>query len=222
MQSFKQYINESFEKIIITSVDSPEYLEALQMDENDIAIVNEIDDKCIITTKGNTDNKIKEITLPVSALEFYETRKAFHPIVEQIQPIVSFDFDSVLANTRTDPIKGYAKDELDNLIIDGPNNEYTNKVKEYNRKGYKVVIVSARPTKDRNQIVQFVQEHNLPVLEADIYCTTFRPKTPLLNKLNVFNHYDDDEKTITALNADGKERGILVTGTKPSRPHIDV
>jgi len=115
--------------------------------------------------------------------------------------IVSFDFDNTIAKTQMTPNGKYDKDANGNLIVTGIKRDIEKIMREYNAKGYKVLIVTARPEKDRWQVEEFVEKYNLPV--SKIYCTSFRPKKYLLNKIPVEAHYDDSLKEIDGLKSIG-------------------
>jgi hypothetical protein len=112
---------------------------------------------------------------------------------------VSFDFDGVLHKDvipGTLHPKSYYKIDLD------PNDQMLAKVRE-EAKTNNVVIVSARPAMSQDVIEKFIKNHNLPI--ERVYTTDDRPKLPLLLKLGVVRHYDDNPKIRNSLEDSGIE-----------------
>jgi len=104
------------------------------------------------------------------------------------RPIVSFDFDGVLhQEMQSGTIHPLHFDHGDLA----PREEYINELFQES-KNNNIIIVSARCSDE--EIWQFIEIHHLPVKE--VYATCMRPKIPLLMKLGVIRHYDDDVESI--------------------------
>jgi len=135
--------------------------------------------------------------------------------------IASFDFDNTLAKTRRNSDGTYAKDENKSLIIDGINEHIKDELMRYHSKGYKIIIVTARPDKpvSRQQVEDFVKQYELPI--SRIYFTEFRPKWHLLKKIPIEVHYDDDEVEVEGLRKVGKNVIKVDRLQEAKNPDID-
>ena len=122
--------------------------------------------------------------------------------------IISFDFDgTIFNNIWNEEALDYERDE--NGDITGTlNQDIAQKMSDYVEKGFQVIIVSSRPDAWKNEIVEFVQEHNLPV--SEIYCTNGQDKVHLLKELQVSKHFDDDQNELSKINQDRQVIGVSV------------
>lgn len=125
-----------------------------------------------------------------------------------MEKIVSFDFDDTIFKLKWDTEENdFVRDdglntigEL-NLKIDGL-------IRQYAAAGWKVVIVTSRYDVHKQEVIDFVKEHNLPI--SEIYCTNGENKINTLMKVKAQIHYDDDKSEIDAINRHGEIKGILV------------
>ena len=110
---------------------------------------------------------------------------------------ITFDFDETL----TQPIWNEAIQEFEQSS--NPNLKAIAKLKQLYDEGNEIFIVTSRM--DNKEIVEFVNNHGLVVLE--IFCTAGRLKASQLQKLKSTMHFDDDENEAIA----NHELGIITT-----------
>jgi hypothetical protein len=107
------------------------------------------------------------------------------------QKVVTFDFDSTLTVPQwDDESQLWFNGDSDN--DDHLNHERFELIRDYAKKGYSVIIVTSRISRDRLPIVDMVKRHHLPI--SDVICTNMGPKGPILEKLGSCRHYDDMPK----------------------------
>lgn len=130
------------------------------------------------------------------------------PLWEMRMPkIISFDFDNTTTLHKWDYDKGdYVRGE-DGYPVSFPNPRIIQKMRDHAKIGNKVIIVTSRYDKWKQEIIDFVKEHKLPVQE--IHCTNMSWKANKLKKLGASMHYDDDPDELRRLKHKGIT-GILV------------
>ena len=128
------------------------------------------------------------------------------PLWEQNMPeIISFDFDSTITLHKWDTNTGdYVKDEK-HYPKSFPNKRIIQIIKDHAAKGKKVIIVTSRMDIWRQEIEDFVKEHNIPIAKEDIHFTNNSWKAKTLKKLGVSKHYDDYPEELRRL----KYKGIM-------------
>lgn len=113
--------------------------------------------------------------------------------------VVSFDFDGVL---HSDVYPGTIH-PIDFHTTDlNPRLDMFSVVKQESIKN-KIIVVSARHSYMKRYMDEFIINYNLPISET--YVTKGLPKKPLLLKLNVIRHYDDNIKMKKELRGSGIE-----------------
>jgi len=122
--------------------------------------------------------------------------------------IISFDFDDTIFKLEWDGINNDYKRDPQGASMGILNQDIARLIKNYASKGIKIIIVSSRQEEMKQEIVDFVTEHNLPI--SDIYCTNGQDKVHLLKELGVSKHFDDDRFEIDAINKDGQVLGITI------------
>lgn len=126
------------------------------------------------------------------------------PLWEKKMPkIISFDFDNTTTlhkwnNDTGDYIRG-----KEGYPAPFPNERIIKKMRDHAMKGDKVIIVTSRYDKWKQEVIDFVKKHTLPV--QDIHCTNMNWKVNTLKKLGALMHYDDDPDEIKRL----KQEGII-------------
>jgi phosphoglycolate phosphatase-like HAD superfamily hydrolase len=80
-------------------------------------------------------------------------------------------------------------------------------VKNKHSEGYELHIVTFRNEEHRQEVVDFVKLHDLPI--KDVHCTSGKDKTPKLLELNSELHVDDFVETLVLAQLKGV-RGLLV------------
>ena len=122
--------------------------------------------------------------------------------------IISFDFDDTIFKLEWDGINNDYKRDPQGASMGILNQDIARLIKNYASKGIKIIIVSSRQEEMKQEIVDFVTEHNLPI--SDIYCINGQDKVHLLKELGVSKHFDDDRFEIDAINKDGQVLGITI------------
>jgi len=102
--------------------------------------------------------------------------------ISQEKKIISFDFDSTLANS-------YLND--DGFWSISPNVTMINILMNHHSQGDEIIIVTSRMDRSMDEVREFVKDNNLPV--SEIYNTNGEFKGPMLEYLGVSKHYDDDK-----------------------------
>lgn len=128
----------------------------------------------------------------------------------KLNKIVSFDFDDTLCMRS-----GEANKHMMDLL------------RYYDENGYRCYIVTARNRlhenakwinknqPDRVRVKDFIKEHKLPVKQTH-FCN-HEPKGPILKKIGVYKHYDDEiEQVLSA-----REHGIISTYIVDGKEAID-
>jgi hypothetical protein len=95
--------------------------------------------------------------------------------------VLTVDFDETLATTNTSGLHPIQR------ILDF--------VREKASNGWTVHIVSFRPEKLRQEIVNFIKGYKLPI--RSIHCTSGENKVPILKKLGSKLHVDDSVEVCT-------------------------
>ena len=91
---------------------------------------------------------------------------------------ITVDFDETLAKTDT-CWSGWIHMGAGNI---SPIPEIIEFIKQKHLEGYDLHIVTFRSDEHRQEVVDFVEMHNLPI--KDIHCTSGKDKTPKLLELN--------------------------------------
>ena len=128
--------------------------------------------------------------------------------IAQTNMIISFDFDDTLFQGEYDTTEGDFKRDSEGDAIGTLREDIARMVHHYASKGIKIIIVSSRYDKHKNEMIEFVQKHNLPI--SEFHCTNGQDKVHLLKSLGVSKHFDDDKFEIDKINRDGQLMGILV------------
>ena len=140
-------------------------------------------------------------TIAVTATNWYKQA--------QQQKIVSFDFDDTIFMLEFDPEnENYKKDPLTEMPIGTPNPKIVALINQYNQDGWKVIVVTSRMNKYKDQVEDVVRELGLPIQE--IYCTGGEDKVITLMRLGVSKHYDDDRFEISAIRSKSNIEAIQV------------
>jgi FMN phosphatase YigB (HAD superfamily) len=127
--------------------------------------------------------------------------------INDSEKIVSFDFDStLLMNFWDDEKNDYIRNE-DGTTFGFPNQENIKKIKEYNNKGWKVIIVTSRLDEEKQEVIDFVDKYELPI--EDIHCTNSQLKIDTLKRLGVLVHYDDNPEEIQAIQDDPENIKVI-------------
>lgn len=128
---------------------------------------------------------------------------------EDKRPIASFDFDDTIFSLQWDPkIGDYERD--DSGSSSGKlNHEIAETMDKYKADGWKVILVTSRPRLWLQEVKDFCREHAVPVDEY--YSTNFEYKAPILKKLGVQIHYDDDNDEIDKIKEEGIKTVKVVT-----------
>jgi phosphoglycolate phosphatase-like HAD superfamily hydrolase len=117
---------------------------------------------------------------------------------------ITVDFDLTLADTTTS-WNGWIHMGTDGPLT--PIKQVHDLVKEKSSQGYDVHIVTFREEKDKQEVIDFVKEHNLPI--KSVICTAGKDKTPILQALRSELHIDDFLETIMLAELKGI-KGLLV------------
>ena len=120
-----------------------------------------------------------------------------------IKKCITVDFDETLAKTDT-CWNGWIHMGAGNII---PIPEVFDFVKNKHSEGYELHIVTFRSEEHRQEVVDFVKLHDLPI--KDVHCTSGKDKTPKLLELNSELHVDDFVETLVLAQLKGV-RGLLV------------
>lgn len=122
----------------------------------------------------------------------------------KLNKIVSFDFDDTLY-MRTGEV----------------NQEMVDLVRDYDQQGYRCYIVTARNKNhenikwikenqpDRMRIKEFIKLENLPIKQTH-FCN-HAPKGPILKRIGVYKHYDDEVEQINTALEHGIEAVLVET-----------
>jgi predicted kinase len=125
------------------------------------------------------------------------------------QKTVSFDFDDTIFMLEFDPEnENYKRDPLTEMPIGTPNPKIVALINRYNQDGWKVIVVTSRMHKYKDQVEDVVRELGLPIQE--IYCTGGEDKVITLMRLGVSKHYDDDRFEISAIRSKSNIEAIQV------------
>jgi hypothetical protein len=116
---------------------------------------------------------------------------------------ITVDFDETLAKTDT-CWSGWVHMGAGTI---SPILEMFDFVKEKHKEGYEMHIVTFRTEEHRQEVVDFVKLHDLPI--KDVHCTSGKDKTPKLLELNSELHVDDFVETLVLAQLKGI-RGLLV------------
>ncbi|WP_396274993.1 hypothetical protein [Hyphomonas sp.] len=100
--------------------------------------------------------------------------------------IITVDFDETLAIST---ISGWGG----NVLI--PVERVVDFIKLKINEGFKIFIVTFRPEKDKQEIVNFCKYHEIKI--EDIICTDGKTKTKFIKELNSSLHIDDHVETCT-------------------------
>ena len=111
--------------------------------------------------------------------------------------IVSFDFDDTIYSLQWDPEERDYKRDKNGEIIGVLNPEIAAKIKEYHNNGWKVIIVTTRDEKWKQEVLDFVKKHNLPIEE--FHFTNGAWKRNTLKRLGVKVHFDDHKDELKRL-----------------------
>jgi hypothetical protein len=114
-----------------------------------------------------------------------------------IKKCITVDFDETLAKTDT-CWNGWMHMGTGAIV---PIPEVIDFVRQKHSQGYDVHIVTFRPDEHRQEVVDFVKEHKLPI--KDIHCTAGKNKTPTLLKLKSELHVDDFVETLVLAEMEG-------------------
>ena len=126
---------------------------------------------------------------------------------EEKEEVISFDFDDTIALSQWDHENNdYLRDE-NNDIVQKPNKRIIDLIKDYKNKGYKVIVVTTRYDKWRQETEDQLKEWGVPIDE--VHFTNGAWKANRLKKLGVFLHYDDDHEELRRLKYKGI-KGIRV------------
>jgi hypothetical protein len=119
---------------------------------------------------------------------------------------VSFDFDETIFKTEWDKEENDFKRDENGKIIGTLNSEAETLIRDYASKGWEIFIISSRMSDKKQEIIDFVKEHNLPI--TNIYCTNGHYKLSTLKRLQIFTHFDDDYMEIEKINKGTNQHGI--------------
>ena len=126
---------------------------------------------------------------------------------EDDKPVVSFDFDNTIAMSYWDNENNDYVRDVDGSAFQTPNEEIVNKIKEYKSKGYRVIVVTSRYDKWREDTESQLKEWGIPI--DKVYFTNGAWKANGLKQLGVEVHYDDDWEELRRLKYKGI-KGIKV------------
>jgi uncharacterized HAD superfamily protein len=114
-------------------------------------------------------------------------------MIHNKKTIISFDFDSTLTVPQFD--------EENEIFLPSTvaNVQIVNLLKLLSL-NHEIVITTSRSEKDRDEVLGFVKEQNLPV--SKMFFTDGRPKVYTLRTLNVLMHFDDDVEEIMEIEKD--------------------
>jgi len=116
---------------------------------------------------------------------------------------ITVDFDETLAKTDT-CWNGWIHMGAGTI---SPIPEVLDLVKQKHSEGYELHIVTFRSEEHRQEVVDFVKLHDLPI--KDVHCTSGKDKTPKLLELNSELHIDDFVETLVLAQLKGI-KGLLV------------
>ena len=116
---------------------------------------------------------------------------------------ITVDFDETLAKTDT-CWNGWIHMGAGNI---SPIPEVLDLVRQKHQEGYELHIVTFRSEEHRQEVVDFVKLHDLPI--KDVHCTSGKDKTPKLLELNSELHIDDFVETLVLAQLKGI-KGLLV------------
>lgn len=119
---------------------------------------------------------------------------------------ITVDFDETLAKTDT-CWNGWIHMGSGTLV---PIPEIIELVREKHAEGHEIHIVTFRNEECKQEVLNFIKEHNLPVKE--VHCTDGKDKTPTLLKLGSQLHIDDFVETLVLANAKGIECLLVDAG----------
>ncbi|CAB5226260.1 hypothetical protein UFOVP760_39 [uncultured Caudovirales phage] len=102
-----------------------------------------------------------------------------------MKPVVTVDFDNTLAFESVTNT-GWICVGTGRLL---PIPKIHDLVREKHKEGFDIHVVSFREEKDKQEMVSFCKQHNLPI--KSFTCTSSKTKTPILLKLKSMLHIDD-------------------------------
>ena len=125
--------------------------------------------------------------------------------------LISFDFDNTIGMLHWNALEAdYERDDYGEHI-QTPNLKIMQKIYDYIQDGHKVIIVTSRFSRWKQDVVDKLANWNIPITE--IYCTDGAWKANTLKRLKADMHYDDDMDELRRLR-NTNVKGILVKPLK--------
>ena len=129
---------------------------------------------------------------------------------------ITVDFDETLAKTDT-CWNGWIHMGAGTI---SPIPEVIELVKKKHTEGYELHIVTFRTEEHRQEVVDFVKLHELPI--KAIHCTGGKDKTPKLLELNSELHVDDFVETLVLAQLKGVKGLLVDAGQHGKNPTADL
>ena len=73
--------------------------------------------------------------------------------------------------------------------------------------GYEVYIVTARRTEQKDSVLKIADELGIP--KSRIYFTNGADKWPLIKRLGIKRHYDNNKEQVDKINSNTQAEGVL-------------
>jgi hypothetical protein len=106
---------------------------------------------------------------------------------EEQSPVVTFDFDETLVEEQ------FGSSYMFGGTLN-PNSKMVSLLKLYHQNGYRIYIVTARYEREGEEVLAFVEQHQLPV--EDVIFTGRQYKGPFLAELGSTLHFDDSKEEV--------------------------
>jgi hypothetical protein len=124
---------------------------------------------------------------------------------------ISYDFDESLAIPSDLELNG----SLwcwggDDYYVLRPNKQLIEQLLADHAAGHEIFVVSFRMQKDRDEILHFIKENNLPIPEKNVICTDMGPKSDAIKRHGIERHYDDMVSALVEIAINSKCQPIIV------------